>query len=46
LPAGVDVILAATSSAIEAMTKATKTIPIVGNMDLESDPAAKGWRRA
>jgi putative ABC transport system substrate-binding protein len=40
--AGVDVILASTPSAIEATTKATKTIPIVG-VDLESDPVAKGW---
>lgn len=40
--AGVDVILAATPAAIEAATKATKTIPIVG-VDLESDPVAKGW---
>ncbi len=40
--AGVDVILAGTPSAIEATTKATKTIPIVG-VDLESDPVAKGW---
>jgi putative ABC transport system substrate-binding protein len=40
--AGVDVILAATPSAIEASIKATKTIPIVG-VDLESDPVAKGW---
>ena len=40
--AGVDVILAATPSAIEATTKATRTIPIVG-VDLESDPVAKGW---
>jgi len=40
--AGVDVILAATPSGIEATTKATKTIPIVG-VDLESDPVSKGW---
>jgi putative ABC transport system substrate-binding protein len=40
--AGVDVILAATPSAIEATTKVTRTIPIVG-VDLESDPVAKGW---
>ena len=40
--AGVDVILAATPSAIEATIKATRTIPIVG-VDLESDPVAKGW---
>jgi putative ABC transport system substrate-binding protein len=37
-----DVILAATPSAIEATTRATRTIPIVG-VDLESDPVAKGW---
>jgi putative ABC transport system substrate-binding protein len=40
--AGVDVLLAANPQALEVMTKATKTIPIVG-VDLESDPAAKGW---
>ncbi len=40
--AGVDVIFAATPSAIEATTRATRTIPIVG-VDLESDPVAKGW---
>ena len=40
--AGVDVILAANPASIEATTKATKTIPIVG-VDLESDPVAKGW---
>jgi len=40
--AGVDVILASNPSAIEATTKATRTIPIVG-VDLESDPVAKGW---
>jgi putative tryptophan/tyrosine transport system substrate-binding protein len=39
---GVAVILAANPQALEAITKATKTIPIVG-VDLESDPAAKGW---
>ena len=39
---GVDVLLAANPQALEVMTKATKTIPIVG-VDLESDPAAKGW---
>ena len=40
--AGVDVILASNPASIEATTKATKTIPIVG-VDLESDPVAKGW---
>ena len=40
--AGVDVILAPTPHALEAATKATKTIPIVG-VDFESDPVAKGW---
>ncbi len=40
--AGVDVLLAANPHALEAMTKATKTVPIVG-VDLESDPVAKGW---
>jgi putative ABC transport system substrate-binding protein len=40
--ASVDVILAATPSAIEATTRATRAIPIVG-VDLESDPVAKGW---
>ena len=40
--AGADVLLAANPQALEVMTKATKTIPIVG-VDLESDPAAKGW---
>ena len=39
---GVDVLVAANPQALEVMTKATKTIPIVG-VDLESDPAAKGW---
>jgi ABC-type uncharacterized transport system substrate-binding protein len=39
---GVDVLLPANPQALEVMTKATKTIPIVG-VDLESDPAAKGW---
>ena len=39
--AGVDVILAGNPSWIEATTRATKTIPIVG-VDLESDPVAKG----
>lgn len=40
--AGVDVILASNPYALEAATKATKTIPIVG-VDFESDPVAKGW---
>ena len=40
--AGVDVLLASNPHALEATTKATKTIPIVG-VDLESDPVAKGW---
>ncbi len=40
--AGVDVLLAANPHALEAMTKATKIIPIVG-VDLESDPVAKRW---
>lgn len=39
---GVDVLVAANPVALEAMVRATKTIPIVG-VDLESDPAAKGW---
>lgn len=37
----VDVIVAISSSAIQAGTHATKTIPIVG-LDLESDPVASG----
>src|SRR5262249_13437593 len=37
-----EVVLASNPQALEAMTKATKTIPIVG-VDLESDPVAKGW---
>jgi putative ABC transport system substrate-binding protein len=40
--AGAAVLLASNPQALEVMTKATKTIPIVG-VDLESDPAAKGW---
>jgi putative ABC transport system substrate-binding protein len=40
--AGVDVLVAANPHALDAMRKATKTIPIVG-VDLESDPVAKGW---
>jgi len=40
--ARVEVVLASNPHALEAMTKATKTIPIVG-VDLESDPEAKGW---
>jgi putative ABC transport system substrate-binding protein len=39
---GVDVIVAAGPSALEAAARATRTIPIVG-IDLESDPVAKGW---
>ena len=38
----VDVILAISSSAIQAATSATKTIPIVG-LNLESDPVASGF---
>jgi putative ABC transport system substrate-binding protein len=38
----VDVIVAITSSAIEAAANATKTIPIVG-YDLDSDPVASGF---
>jgi putative ABC transport system substrate-binding protein len=37
----VDVIVAISSSAVKAATKATKTIPIVA-LDLESDPVASG----
>ena len=40
--AGADVIVASNPFAMEATTKATKTIPIVG-VDFESDPVAKGW---
>jgi putative ABC transport system substrate-binding protein len=40
--AGVDVLVAANPHALDAMSKATKIIPIVG-VDLESDPVAKGW---
>jgi len=36
------VILAANPHSLEAITKATTSIPIVG-VDLESDPVAKGW---
>jgi putative ABC transport system substrate-binding protein len=36
------VILAANPNSLEAVTKATASIPIVG-VDLESDPVAKGW---
>jgi putative ABC transport system substrate-binding protein len=36
------VILAANPNSLEAITKATVSIPIVG-VDLESDPVAKGW---
>ena len=38
----VDVILAISSSAVQAATNATKTIPIVA-VDLESDPVASGF---
>ena len=38
----VDVILAANPHSLEAVIKATKTIPVVG-VDLESDPVARGW---
>jgi len=38
----VDVILAANPHALGAVTKETKSIPIVG-VDLESDPVAKSW---
>jgi putative ABC transport system substrate-binding protein len=40
--AGGEVIVASNPHALEAMTKATRIIPIVG-VDLESDPVAKGW---
>jgi ABC-type uncharacterized transport system substrate-binding protein len=40
--AGVEVILASNPYAVEAVTKATATIPIVA-VDFESDPVAKGW---
>jgi len=36
------VILAGNPNSLEAVTKATTSIPIVG-VDLESDPVAKGW---
>lgn len=39
---GVDVILGANPHSLDAVTRATKTIPIVG-LDLESDPVARGW---
>lgn len=38
----VDVVLAANPYSLEAVTRATTSIPIVG-VDLESDPVAKGW---
>ncbi len=38
----VDVVLASNPYSLEAVTKATTSIPIVG-VDLESDPVAKGW---
>ena len=37
-----DVIAAANPHSIDALSKLTKTIPIVG-IDLESDPVARGW---
>jgi putative ABC transport system substrate-binding protein len=40
-----DVIMAAAPYAIEAASRATMTIPIVG-LDLESDPVANGWARS
>jgi putative ABC transport system substrate-binding protein len=40
--ASVDVILASNPYAVEAVTKATATIPVVA-VDFESDPVAKGW---
>jgi putative ABC transport system substrate-binding protein len=40
-----DVILAAAPYAIDAATRATSTIPIVG-IDLESDPVASGWAKS
>jgi putative tryptophan/tyrosine transport system substrate-binding protein len=40
-----DLIVAAAPYAIQALTKATSTIPIVG-LDLESDPVASGWARS
>jgi len=42
IAAGVDVLVAPNPHALETMTRATRTIPIVG-VDLESDPVAKGW---
>jgi putative ABC transport system substrate-binding protein len=40
--AGVDVILASNPYAVEAVTKATTTIPVVA-VDFESDPVARRW---
>src|SRR6516225_8034550 len=40
-----DVIFAGGPYAIEAVTKATSAIPIIG-VDLESDPVASGWARS
>jgi putative ABC transport system substrate-binding protein len=40
-----DVIFAAAPYAINAVMRATATIPIVG-VDLESDPVASGWARS
>lgn len=42
---GSDVIIAAAPYAINAVARATRTIPIVG-IDLESDPVASGWARS
>src|SRR6516225_7445358 len=40
-----DVIFAAGPYAIQALVRATSTIPIVG-IDLESDPVANGWAKS
>lgn len=42
LAADVDVVLAANPFSLAAVTRATKTIPIVG-LDMESDPVRQGW---
>jgi len=39
---GVDIIVAVNPLSLDAVTKATKTIPVVGS-DAESDPIAQGW---
>ena len=39
---GVDVIVASNPYAVEAVMRATSTIPVVA-VDFESDPVAKGW---